>query len=135
MAPIEEIFCELDDFCKAFFPQFERHLLPTEGSKRRRALSMSASEIMTIVILFHLIPTAVVNDPFDRVVLFAGQARVAPWCQPPQAARNAASEQDNAAFGGAKSVHGCVGPLARCTASRYATRLSVNRFGRHQMGH
>lgn len=54
MAPIEEIFCELDDFCKAFFPQFERYLLPTDDSKRRRALFMSASEIMTIVILFHL---------------------------------------------------------------------------------
>lgn len=54
MAPIEEIFCELDDFCKAFFPQFERYLLPTDNSKRQRALSMSASEIMTIVILFYL---------------------------------------------------------------------------------
>lgn len=54
MAPIEDIFCELDDFCKAFFPQFERHLLPCDDSKRRRAVSMSASEIMTIVILFHL---------------------------------------------------------------------------------
>ena len=54
MAPIEEIFCEIDDFCKAFFPQFERGLLPSDNSKRRRALLMSASEIMTIVILFHL---------------------------------------------------------------------------------
>jgi len=32
----------------------------------------------------------------------------------PQAARNAAGGQDNAAFGGAKSLHGCVAPLARC---------------------
>lgn len=54
MAPIEEIFCEIDDFCKDFFPHFERRLLPAAGSKRCRALSMSASEIMTIVILFHL---------------------------------------------------------------------------------
>jgi hypothetical protein len=54
MAPIEEIFCEIDDFCKAFFPQFERGLLPSRNAKRRRAVSMSASEIMTIVILFHL---------------------------------------------------------------------------------
>ena len=53
----------------------------------------------------------------------------------PQAARNAASGQDNAAFGGAKSLHGGVAPLARCTASRCATRLAVNRFGRHHMGH
>jgi hypothetical protein len=54
MAPIEEIFCEIDDFCKAFFPQFERGLLPASNAKRKRAVSMSASEIMTIVILFHL---------------------------------------------------------------------------------
>jgi len=53
----------------------------------------------------------------------------------PQAARNEASGHDNAAFGGAKSVHGYVAPLARCTASRCATRLVVNRFGRHHMGH
>ncbi len=54
MAPIEEIFCEIDDFCKIFFPQFERGLLPGLATKRRRAVSMSASEIMTIVVLFHL---------------------------------------------------------------------------------
>ncbi len=54
MAPIEEIFCEIDDFCKAFFPAFERGLLPSPRGKRRRAISMSASEIMTIVVLFHL---------------------------------------------------------------------------------
>jgi len=54
MAPIDEIFCEIDDFCKLFFPQFERGLLPADNAKRRRALTMSASEIMTIVVLFHL---------------------------------------------------------------------------------
>ncbi len=54
MAPIEEIFCEIDDFCKLFFPQCERCLLPANNAKRQRALTMSASEIMTIVVLFHL---------------------------------------------------------------------------------
>jgi len=54
MAPIEEIFCEIDDFCRAFFPQFERGLLPAPNAKRQRAVKMSASEIMTIVVLFHL---------------------------------------------------------------------------------
>ena len=54
MAPIEEIFCEIDDFCKLFFPHFERRLLPAPDARRQRALSMSASEIMTIVVLFHL---------------------------------------------------------------------------------
>ena len=54
MTPIEEIFCEVDDFCKVFFPEFENGLIPAPGARRRRALSMSASEIMTILILFHL---------------------------------------------------------------------------------
>ena len=54
MAPIEEIFCEFDDFCKVFYQQLERYLLPSANSKRRRALRVSAAEIMTIVILFHL---------------------------------------------------------------------------------
>ncbi len=54
MAPIEEIFCEIDDFCKLFFPQFEGRLLASKDAKRRRPVSMSAAEIMTIVILFHL---------------------------------------------------------------------------------
>ena len=54
MAPIEEIFCEIDDYCKAFFPAFERGLLPSLQAKRQRAISMSAGEIMTILVLFHL---------------------------------------------------------------------------------
>ncbi len=54
MAPIEEILCEIDDFCKVFFPDFERGLLPSPARKRRRPISMSASKIMTIVVLFHL---------------------------------------------------------------------------------
>ena len=45
---------EIDDFCKLFFPQFERGLLPANNARRHRALTMSASEIMTIVVLFHL---------------------------------------------------------------------------------
>jgi len=55
-APIEEIFCEIDDFCKMFFPQFERNLLPAPHAttQRRRAISMAASEIMTILVLFHM---------------------------------------------------------------------------------
>ena len=39
MAPIEEIFCEIDDFCTVFFPQFERGLLPSPNAKRQRALT------------------------------------------------------------------------------------------------
>ena len=54
MVPIEEIFCDIDNFCKAFFPQFEGNLVTDGNARRQRALRMSASEIMTILVLFHL---------------------------------------------------------------------------------
>jgi hypothetical protein len=38
----------------SFFPHFERYLLPADGARRQRAMTMSVSEIMTIVVLFHL---------------------------------------------------------------------------------
>lgn len=54
IAPIEEIFCEIDDFCKAFYPEFERNLLPAGRCVRQRPGAMCASEIITILVLFHL---------------------------------------------------------------------------------
>jgi hypothetical protein len=54
MAPLLEIYCFIDDFCKQFeiFPQ--RNLLPNPHRQRFRACRLSLSEIMTIMILFHL---------------------------------------------------------------------------------
>lgn len=54
LAPIVEIFCDIDDFCKRWFKQMSPYLLPSASRKRHRLCRMSASEIMTIVILFHL---------------------------------------------------------------------------------
>jgi hypothetical protein len=54
MAPIEEIFCEADDFCKVFFSSLTTRCLPLPAGYRERQLSMYPSEIMTIIILFHL---------------------------------------------------------------------------------
>jgi IS5 family transposase len=54
IAPIEEIFCEIDDFCKAFYADFERNLLASSRSVRQRSGTMCASEIITILVLFHL---------------------------------------------------------------------------------
>jgi hypothetical protein len=52
--PSKMVFCEIDDFCKSFYPHFERYLPPADGTLRQRAMTMSASEVMTIVVLFHL---------------------------------------------------------------------------------
>ena len=47
------IFCDVDDFCKAYDDYYQTHLLPG-GARRPLQCSMSMSEIMTIVIYFHL---------------------------------------------------------------------------------
>jgi hypothetical protein len=54
LAPIVEIFCDIDDFCKDWFQENSLHLLPSPNRKRQRSCKMSASEIMALVILFHL---------------------------------------------------------------------------------
>ena len=56
MVPIEEIFTEIDDFCKFFFPEFEKNLVCDKQSKRRRSLRMSAFEIMTILVFVSFEP-------------------------------------------------------------------------------
>jgi len=54
LAPIVEIFCDMDDFCKSWFKEMSSHLLPVPNRKRQRLCRMSASEMMTITVLFHL---------------------------------------------------------------------------------
>ena len=50
---ITEIFCSIDDFCKEFLPNFERHLL-SNTKKRNKPSKLSLSEVMTIQVLFHI---------------------------------------------------------------------------------
>ena len=52
---IIEIFCATDEFSKKYEEEMENMpLLSSEGKvRRRRAASMSDSEIMTIIIMFH----------------------------------------------------------------------------------
>lgn len=59
MIPIDkitEIFCIVDDFCLEFEKAKQEHLLVEQNSirKRNRSFKMSDSEIITIMILFHL---------------------------------------------------------------------------------
>ena len=54
-AKITEIFYSVDEFCKQIEPQFKKKAIGEDGKKRRnRAFEMSDSEIITILILFHL---------------------------------------------------------------------------------
>ena len=53
-ANIIEIFCILDEFCKYFEPELQKHTLSVSGRRHRnRPGRMSDSEIMTILVLFH----------------------------------------------------------------------------------
>ncbi len=53
MNKLVEIFCDVDDFCHAFIPQWEKQLLTNGTRQRNRACRMSMSEILTILIAFH----------------------------------------------------------------------------------
>lgn len=48
------VFCEMDDFCQAFMPRWQQHLLPSASSrKRHRPCALALSEVMTIIVWFH----------------------------------------------------------------------------------
>lgn len=48
-----ELFVNVDDFCKAFLPIWQKRLLNDGNKKRLRDGQLSVSEIMTIIIYFH----------------------------------------------------------------------------------
>jgi hypothetical protein len=48
-----ELFCDVDDFWKAFFPAWQQQLIASGSIKRMRSPRLSMSEIMTILIHFH----------------------------------------------------------------------------------
>lgn len=50
---LEFIYCFVDEFCKDFLPLWRSHLLESGKNKRNRSSTMSVSEVMTILILFH----------------------------------------------------------------------------------
>jgi transposase len=53
MQSLVELFVHVDDFCQAFLPELENHLLQSGAIQRRRDRSLSMSEVMTIMIHFH----------------------------------------------------------------------------------
>ncbi len=51
---LTEIFSQIDDFCNSFDSKYQHFFLNSPTKKRRKACALSLSEIMTIVILFHM---------------------------------------------------------------------------------
>ena len=54
MNKLVHIFCDVDDFCRVFLPELEKQLISDGTQKRRRSSRMTISEIMTIIIAFHM---------------------------------------------------------------------------------
>jgi transposase len=50
---IVTIFCEIDDFCGKFEPVFRQKLLADKVKQRQRAMKLSLSEVLTIIVYFH----------------------------------------------------------------------------------
>ena len=50
---LEELFCQVDDFCQVFMPKWEATLIDEGVCQKPWQCRMSASEIMTIIILFY----------------------------------------------------------------------------------
>jgi hypothetical protein len=48
------LFFDIDEFCKLFEPAWKRHLLAGNRRRRNRKRRLSLSEVMTILILFHI---------------------------------------------------------------------------------
>jgi transposase len=53
MGSLTELFYLIDDFCQAFKPEWEKHLLADGSKKRQRPASLCLSELMTLAVLFH----------------------------------------------------------------------------------
>ena len=53
---VTEIFCLIDDFCKEMAQVVDQNAIvgDTNKKKRKRARKMSDSEVITIMVLFHL---------------------------------------------------------------------------------
>ena len=50
---LEALFCDIDDFCQNFEPQWQRQLLAHDLKRRQRSRGLCLSEIMTILVGFH----------------------------------------------------------------------------------
>jgi len=68
MIDITEVFCFIDDFCKIFEPILQQQLLGDGIIRRIRKGFMSLSEIMTILVMFHLSKMKTFKDFYFRFV-------------------------------------------------------------------
>jgi hypothetical protein len=54
MECIYKLFCDIDDFCKIFKPFYDRRLIEDGKRQRMKESSLCLSEVMTVIVLFHI---------------------------------------------------------------------------------
>jgi hypothetical protein len=69
LAPIEEIFCTIDDDFKEILEGHEKRLLPNPDRQRQRACRLCFSEIATIMVLFHMSQYRTFKDYYHECVI------------------------------------------------------------------
>jgi Transposase DDE domain len=69
LAPVEEIFCDIDDFCKYFLREQSGHILPNPSRRRDRESQMSLSEVATIIVLFQMSHYRTFKDYYEQCIL------------------------------------------------------------------
>ncbi len=63
-----KLFCHVDDFCLKFEPEFNKRLLEDGTRKRIRKSRLCLSEVMTIIIWFHMSGYRTFKDYYTREV-------------------------------------------------------------------
>ena len=49
----ERLYCDIDDFCQAFEPQWARQQIEVGIKRRNKPSALTLSEVMTLIIAFH----------------------------------------------------------------------------------
>ena len=63
------LYCAVDDFCKNFYPEWEKHLIDSGLKKRMTPSRLSPSEIITIFVYFHILRFRDFKSYYTRYVL------------------------------------------------------------------
>ena len=50
---LTQLYCDVDDFCKTFIPDWQKHQLSSGEQKRKRAHRMSISEMVSLLVAYH----------------------------------------------------------------------------------
>ena len=69
LAPVTEIFCNIDDFCKDYLKNSSPYSLPNPERIRDKPSKMSLSEIATIIVLFQMSHYRTFKDFYQICIL------------------------------------------------------------------